>query len=266
MQYTYESHMLDDKLLPFVYHIDRVTSMTVNPPNYHANIELLFCIEGSGQVICGAQKYDFTSGDIIVINSNTLHKVVSDNLVRYYCLIVDEKFCVSNGIDISKLNFDVYIADDRARDAYRAVCKAYASVEDAKVVAIRYAVLGLLLILVRFFSKPVDANAQRSDYNTARRIKKTIEFIRSNLNSTLTLDDISDFVGISKFHLSRDFKKFTGNTIFEFINILRCQTAATLIAGGMTVSAAAGECGFENLSYFSRTYKKYIGKLPSQKD
>ena len=65
--------------------------------------------------------------------------------------------------------------------------------------------------------------------------------------------------------MSRDFKKYTGNTVFEYINISRCKTAATLIASGMSVSAAANECGFENLSYFSRTYKKYMGKLPSDR-
>ena len=262
MQYTYEAHIINNRLLPFVYHIDRVTDSS-GLPNYHTNIELLFCFEGEGEVICDAQTYRFSVGDVIVINSNLLHKVISNKLVRYYCLIVDESFCNQNGIDITGHVFDARIDDDEVRNAYAAVCSAYASKEESKTIAVRYAVLGLLLTLNRRFSKKVDETSSKNDVKNAQRIKKVVEYIHSNLNYNISLDDISEYVGISKYHLSRDFKKFTGNTIFEYLNISRCKTAAMLISGGMSVSVAANECGFENLSYFSRTFKKYMGKLPS---
>lgn len=265
MQYTYEAHIINNRLMPFVFHRDRVTNLTEGIPNYHTNIELLFCFEGKGEVICGAQSYEFGVGDIIVINSNLLHKVKSKDLVRYYCLIVDEEFCMANGIDCSKLRFEPHIDTKEVRDAYLEVCNAFASRESTKIVSVRYAVLGLLLLLIRNYSEPISENAYKNDITTSKRIKKIVEYIQSNLSGTITLDDISECVGISKFHLSRDFKKYTGNTVFEYINISRCKTAATLIASGMSVSAAANECGFENLSYFSRTYKKYMGKLPSDR-
>ncbi len=263
MQFTYETHMINDRLMPFVYHVDRVNKMTALLPNYHTNIELLFCIEGCGNVICDSHRYDFAPGDIVVINSNILHKVESQDSVRYYCLIVDEEFCSSNGIDVSKVFFDTRIIDPEVRQAYESVCRAFASREETKAVAVRYCILGLLLVLLRKYSSPVNETVQKNALATGKRIKKVVEYIQGNLSSGITLDDISSHIGISKFHLSRDFKKFTGNTIFEYINMSRCKTAAVLIASGMSVSAAAVECGFENMSYFSRTYKKYMGKLPS---
>ena len=45
--------------------------------------------------------------------------------------------------------------------------------------------------------------------------------------------------------------------------LLKVVEAKRLIESGMSVSAAALSCGFENMSYFSRTYKKYTGTLPS---
>lgn len=63
----------------------------------------------------------------------------------------------------------------------------------------------------------------------------------------LSLDDIADHIGISKFSLSREFKKLTGNTVVSFINILRCSEAKRLMEKGMSVSSAAYACGFENL-------------------
>jgi len=71
-------------------------------------------------------------------------------------------------------------------------------------------------------------------------------------------------VGISKFYLCREFKAYTGSSILQTVNLLRCTQAKLLIEGGATVSQAALSCGFDNLSYFSRTFKKLMGALPSR--
>ena len=52
-------------------------------------------------------------------------------------------------------------------------------------------------------------------------------------------------------------------TVIEYVNILRCKEAKRLISEGQSVSEAAIASGFNNLSYFTRTYKKYVGELPS---
>ena len=88
-------------------------------------------------------------------------------------------------------------------------------------------------------------------------------YIRSNFTKKLSLDNIAIYVGISKYHLCREFKTLTGNTIIEFINTLRCTEAKRLIEKGMRVSEAAYTCGFDNLSYFSRTFQHIIGHEPS---
>ena len=51
--------------------------------------------------------------------------------------------------------------------------------------------------------------------------------------------------------------------VIEYINLLKCHQAQKFIRSGMNVSEAATELGFENLSYFTRTYKKYLNRLPS---
>ena len=55
-------------------------------------------------------------------------------------------------------------------------------------------------------------------------------------------------------------------TVVEYLNQQRCRHAQKLILEGESISAAAHLSGFENLSYFSRTYKRYIGYLPSETD
>jgi AraC-like DNA-binding protein len=57
----------------------------------------------------------------------------------------------------------------------------------------------------------------------------------------------------------------TGKTLVEYINIVRCEHARELLSSGsFNVGESAEQCGFQDISYFSRIYKKYIGILPSE--
>ena len=55
-----------------------------------------------------------------------------------------------------------------------------------------------------------------------------------------------------------------GASVVQTLKLMRCTEAQRLIEGGMSVSAAAAACGFENLSYFSRSFKGLFGHLPSK--
>ena len=96
-----------------------------------------------------------------------------------------------------------------------------------------------------------------------RHVKRVIAYFNDNLAETITMDDLSELCGVTKFHLAREFKRYTGQTVFTYLNFLRCKRAKLLISGGKRVAEAAYECGFESLSYFSRTYKRLIGEAPS---
>ena len=83
-------------------------------------------------------------------------------------------------------------------------------------------------------------------------------YINENYTNALSLEHIAEVIGINKSYLSREFKKYAGHTVHTYINMLRCKKAEQCISEGMTVTEAAMECGFENISYFSRTYKNIM--------
>jgi AraC-like DNA-binding protein len=94
-------------------------------------------------------------------------------------------------------------------------------------------------------------------------IKTVIAFIRKHFHEKLILDELAKVALCDKYQLTRIFKRATGQTIVTFINRLRCQHAANCIANGESVTSAALACGFENFSYFSKTFQAVMGKLPS---
>lgn len=257
----YEPHIMENPELPFILHRDSRLSTVNVTYNWHINIELLYCTDGEGYVTVDDKDIPFCRGSVVVVNSNRLHRVCSEGSVRYNVLIIDHRFCAENGVPTDETLFEDCIRDAELCHDFDRVIKCYGLQGKIRTAAVRHAVLGLLIRLYRDHFVAEDA-AQQSSV-TVERIKSVVRYIRQHVADELTLDEIAASAGVSKYHLAREFKRFSGQTVFEHINAIRCKEAKRLIESGMSVSAAALSCGFENMSYFSRTYKKYTGTLPS---
>ena len=95
-------------------------------------------------------------------------------------------------------------------------------------------------------------------------VRSAISYIRQHFTEDITVDDICRHLGFSKYYFCREFRRITGRTVTDTINLLRCSHAKSLISSGRcNVSESAERSGFRNLSYFSKTYKRYNGILPS---
>ena len=260
----YEEHGITGSEFPFIFHTDKEEKETHAYFNWHTNIEFLCCISGKGTVKCKSEEFEFKEGDIAVINSDVLHAVTSTNEVIYHCLIVDMSFFKINSIDIENLSFKEIIKDDELFLVFKEIAEKFEKKERFFKAEIKYLVLGFLMSLCKKHACETDS-ALQFDSPHSERIKNVIKYIKKNISSDLSLDKIAKAVDISKYHLTREFKKYTGCTVFEQVNIIRCNEAKRLIIDeDLSVSSAARSCGFYNMSYFTRTYKKYIGCLPSQ--
>ena len=88
--------------------------------------------------------------------------------------------------------------------------------------------------------------------------------MNKNFREKLTVEQIAEQAGMSKYYFLREFKTVTGITVITFLNILRCNNAQKLIERGETIWLAARKSGFENDSYFTKVFKKTKGILPSE--
>lgn len=94
-------------------------------------------------------------------------------------------------------------------------------------------------------------------------IKDVVEYIGLNYKTEITTPDLAArfFVSVNK--LNRDFKRYTGSTIKQYLIALRMKYAQAMLAGGEGVRKTAEECGFESLSYFIQAFRQYTGQTPS---
>ena len=131
--------------------------------------------------------------------------------------------------------------------------------------AVHIQIVSLVLTLLREYSV---YNSNTSQSNEDRRIfmiKQAICYLREHFQEAFTIEDICSHIGYSKFYLCRSFKEFTGFTITQYVNRLRCQHARNLLMSGQyNVNESAVLSGFDNNSYFTKTYKSITGSLPSE--
>lgn len=115
----------------------------------------------------------------------------------------------------------------------------------------------------RFF--PMKSSTQRQLEEYKSRVNNAIDFIESNLSDSLSLDSISQAANFSKYHFHRIFHAMIGETPFQFINRIRLERAASQIntLPQKSISEIAFDCGFSDLSVFSRNFKQYFAYAPS---
>jgi len=94
-------------------------------------------------------------------------------------------------------------------------------------------------------------------------IKDVAEYIGLHYKEDLTTPELAKqfFVSVNK--LNRDFKRYTGSTIKQYLIALRMKYAQAMLAGGEGVKKTAEECGFDSLSYFIQAFRQYTGQTPS---
>ena len=264
MKTHYEEYNHTLGQIPFVFNDDlkRTSSLRSENQNWHENIEIQYCKEGEGFVLIDGKCYGFKAGDIAVIDSNSIHYTFSNTSMVYSCAIVGTDFCKQMGIDYNELAFTPIFKDQEICDIFEEICVEYKKDSLLRTASLTCLLLKMLIKTVRCHSLP--RAGKKAEKKELSIVKNVLLYIRESYSKKITLDRIAAHVLVDKYTLCKIFKKITGQTVFDNINGYRCMKAAEYIADGKTISESARLCGFENNSFFTKTFKKHIGVLPSK--
>ena len=99
----------------------------------------------------------------------------------------------------------------------------------------------------------------------ADAVYKVIEYIKANFQRRMSLEEIAANTYLSKTYLSSLFKKETGYSISEYINIVRIdRSKSLLLEENISIIDIANLCGFEDQSYFTKVFKHIVGITPKK--
>jgi AraC-like DNA-binding protein len=110
-------------------------------------------------------------------------------------------------------------------------------------------------------SRPVNERFLGRDQERMNTIHR---FIEGNYHRNISVNEMAAMVHLSTAAFCRYFKKTTRMTFTDFLNQYRVNQARKMLLHDKNVTEACFESGFENLSYFSRTFKRFSGENPSQ--
>lgn len=98
---------------------------------------------------------------------------------------------------------------------------------------------------------------------TSMLVKQACAYIQQNFARSFSLEELSETIGVSKSYLSRIFKVDTGISLWDYLNRYRIQKAKELLlTTNESITAIAGDVGYEDTSYFSRVFHEIAGCSP----
>ena len=213
-------------------------------------------LDGKGSMNYDGQHWQLESGDCFFIDCRTVHSYQSDEKQPWELLWVHFNGCTTEEYHklfltlqqpvfhpVSTVKFISLL-----QELMRLNTESYA---DTEALTSRLLVELLTLLLT------VNSIAEESDSALQTKLKTVLAHIDANFTSDIHLDELAQRFDISKYYLTREFKRAYGETIFQHIIGLRINYAKRLLRfTDKSVEEIASLCGFNDQSYFSKQFKK----------
>ncbi len=258
---SYEPLPFAEASFPVIFHLDELRQPV--KAHWHDGIELLFCLRGTGKVVAETEELTLRPGELTIINSGVLHYIPfspGDDCL-YYCLIVDPDLLAASPLPLGEKRLRSQVNDPAVREIYLQIVNELEQRAPYYKEAAKGSITLLFSLLFRNWAEDHAPAANHSP----EMVKKAILFLQNNFKENLSIDDVCRHVGFSKFYFCRCFRKVTGRSVLEYVQDLRCAHARELLeSDSCTVSECAALCGFSDVSYFTKVFKRQTGTLPSQ--
>jgi AraC-like DNA-binding protein len=103
------------------------------------------------------------------------------------------------------------------------------------------------------------------EYSIMQKLRQAHDYLLENFSEKIMLDDLSELFFISKFHLSREYKKAYGTTIGNALTAHRISHAKSMLRfSTASLDSIANDCGFQDAAYFIKVFKKAENMTPAE--
>ncbi len=253
---------------------------SIVPLHWHDEMEIIYVKKGQGLITVDFKQYRAAPHTIVLILPGSLHSIeqLGDHSMEYENIIFHPNMLLSKNADRSSTDFILpllhgkitvptvftpvypYYADvSRCIDACDEICKTKPQGYELFIKSMLFQFFFILDNRCRNLSRPP------KDRKTLEKTKLVLKYIENHYMEKITISMVAKAAGFSESHFMRYFKETMGTSFIEYLKDYRLTMAARLLAGSdSTILEIASEAGFENLSYFNRTFKKHYGVTPSQ--
>ena len=243
---------------------------------FHEAVEIKYFYEGRGMQMIDTDIIIAEPGDITIANPYEIHTNTETDFYKgkYFLLIVDLDFFMEynpKGIDLRNVliakgqKFNNCIRDNNRMQTIILRIVEELSEKKEPYRLIIYSLMSELfaLLLREEINHDKSRVSQFEGIKRANLIAPALSKIFADYDKRITIDELANLCKISKYHFCRIFKDEMGVTAIQYIMRYRIALAEALLKDEeKNVDEIAYQCGFDDLSYFYRCYKKINGRSP----
>ena len=270
-------------LYPFqIYHMYDANAKIFVSHHWHNYIEIIYIKTGKLFISINNEQYIGIPGDIFFINEGELHEMyVEDTQTLYYAILFPIKYLnfemkdfVENSYLGSLYNKDSVFTNKLPKTCktYEEICKQLKRVihlNESHEIAFKFGTKVALLNIIYMLAKEnlikeSGNNHSLSEINKLNLLKNITSYIYENYSNIIYLTTISDKFGMCPKYFCKFFKDNFGKTFIGYLKSLRIEKSMSmLIDTNFSIMDIAFANGFENVSYYIRTFKELADCTPS---
>lgn len=221
-------------------------------------------VSGKGVYEVNGKRYNLQSGDTFLVYPNTEILYYADKTEpwEYYWVGFSgsDTSTILHATDFSNENPVIYHNDygtlikDNIINIYNARGNDLSN--SVKMTGLLYITLALLITGSSKIIKHEDSSLSYT--------QKAVEYICCHYSYPISIEDVADFVGISRSHLFRCFQNHLSVSPKEYLTNYRIKQACQLLKdSNLSITSIAKSVGFENNLYFSKAFHKKKGVTPT---
>lgn len=240
----------------------------------HSAVELVLTLEGVVTYIIQDMVYQVRKGEVLIIPPDTPHSLsMEEGSSRYLYLFEPDGIMTMRDIKSMAMYFnkpfhlrDGSDAHVRIRELLLRVRDTYEKRELMWNTACYSGILRMYAILGQQYLSGI---RRRSDEGTRNMdsevITAVMTYINNHYREELSLEDVAQFAGFSRYYFSRSFKRQTGYSFKDYLCQKRLQVAMDLlIRSNLSMKGVAVESGFGSVATFNRVFREKKGCTPTQ--
>lgn len=261
---------------PFsTYHIENAGRSFQIPVHWHDEFEIIYVRSGFLTVSISGESYIGKTGDAFVVSPGNLHLMGSQTgTVDYYTFLFPLKYISFRTDDmldeklLEPLNSGHLMICPRVKDTAKELCEQLIEIYEAKndesvskiTTQVRTKII-LLQFILEMWKKGFVIENDTSGRNTVE--KEMVSYIQQNFTGKISLREFGEQFHLSEKYISRYFKEHFHITLSQYVTYLRLEHAKQLLQDtDIPVTDVAMQSGYQNVSYFIRSFQKAYAVSP----
>ena len=261
---------------PFsTYHIENAGRSFQIPVHWHDEFEIIYVRSGFLTVSISGESYIGKTGEAFVVSPGNLHLMGSQSdTVDYYTFLFPLKYISFRTDDmldeklLEPLNSGHLMICPRVKDTAKELCEQLIKIYEAKndeseskiTTQVKTKII-LLQFILEMWKKGFVIENDTSGRNTVE--KEMVSYIQQNFTGNISLREFGEQFHLSEKYISRYFKEHFHITLSQYVTYLRLEHAKQLLQDtDIPVTDVAMQSGYQNVSYFIRSFQKAYAVSP----